>query len=224
MSRNLFVRQLFPLLLLLATSLGALAAGTVTHLAGTLSVQKADGSVKILAQNSAVEGGDLLTTEQDSYAQIKFSDGGVVTLKPNTRLKIDSYHFDKATPEKDGFLFRLVKGGLRALTGLIGKRGNQDAYRLATPTATIGIRGTSLGLDVVPPEGGSLLPPGVYLVVFDGVVVAFNEAGFKAFEAGQYGFMQSLTTPPQLLPANPGFHFTPPANFGDAAAAACVVR
>lgn len=222
---SLLFRCLLQCLLLLTLPSWVLAAGTVSHLAGTLSVQKPDGSVKILSQNSAIESGDLLTTEQDSYAQIRFSDGGQVTMKPNTRLKLDSYTFDQAAPEKDGFLFSLVKGGLRALTGLIGKRGNQDAYRLATPTATIGIRGTYLGLDIVPPEGSDgALPPGVYLVVFDGVVVAFNEAGFQAFQAGQYGFVQSLTTPPQILTTDPGIHFTPPPNFTSGGPAACVVR
>jgi hypothetical protein len=212
----------FLQVLLLCLPLPLLAAGTVTHLAGTLSVRKPDGAVKILSQHSEVHSGDLLSTEKDTYAQIKFSDGGVVTLKPQTQLKIEDYSFDKEAPAKDNFLFSLVKGGLRALTGMIGKRGNQDAYRLATPTATIGIRGTYLGLDVVPPDGG--LPPGVYLVVFDGVVVAFNEAGFQAFQAGQYGFMQSLQTPPVILPADPGIHFTPPPNFTSGGPAACVVR
>jgi hypothetical protein len=36
------------------------------------------------------------------------------------------------------------------LTGLIGKRGNQEAYRLQTATATIGIRGTQFIAELVP--------------------------------------------------------------------------
>lgn len=37
--------------------------------------------------------------------------------------------------------FRLVKGGFRSVSGLIGKL-NRDDYRVSTPVATIGIRGT----------------------------------------------------------------------------------
>lgn len=37
--------------------------------------------------------------------------------------------------------FRLVKGGFRSVSGLIGKF-NRDDYRVSTPVATIGIRGT----------------------------------------------------------------------------------
>ena len=62
--------------------------GTVTQLSGTLSVVKADGSVRILSQKSEVIGGDTVNTQKDSYAQIKFSDGGTITLKPNSSVKI----------------------------------------------------------------------------------------------------------------------------------------
>lgn len=41
--------------------------------------------------------------------------------------------------------FRLVKGGFRSVSGLIGKV-NQDDYRVSTPVATIGIRGTRYGV------------------------------------------------------------------------------
>jgi hypothetical protein len=207
---------------LLALPLAASAAGTVTHLVGTLSAEKPDGAIRILARDSKVDSGDRLTTEKDSHAQIKFSDGGQITLKPGTSVSFDSYAFDKEQPAKDTFVFSLIKGGLRALTGLIGKRGNQDAFRLKTPTATIGVRGTDVGVDTVP-EGGPL-PAGVYLVVFDGVVVAFNEAGFRAYEAGQYGFIQNLTTPPQVLQTNPGVSFTLPPGFSSDQPAACAVR
>jgi hypothetical protein len=37
---------------------------------------------------------------------------------------------------------RLLKGGFRTVTGMIGKRGNADAYKLRAAAATIGIRGT----------------------------------------------------------------------------------
>lgn len=218
-------RHLLAAILLASTSV-AFAAGTVTQLSGTLFVRKDDGTVKILGRDSRVEAGDTLSTEKESYALIRFTDGGSLTLKPNTQIKVESYAFEDKAPEKDSMVFSLIKGGLRALTGLVGKRTpqNQNAYRLQTTTATIGIRGTYFGVDDVAPGAAGGLPPGVYLVVFDGIVVAFNEAGFQAFQAGQYGFMGSLTTPPQVLPLNPGIPFTPPPGFESGAPAACVVR
>src|SRR5436190_5791075 len=79
-------------LALAAASAGTLAStGTVTNLSGTLSVKKADGSVRILSQKSQIESGDTLNTERESFAQIKFSDGAQLTLKPNTAVKIESF-------------------------------------------------------------------------------------------------------------------------------------
>src|SRR5205809_5692561 len=54
----------------------ALAQATVQHLSGTLSVQRPDGSVLALAERSDVFVGDVISTERDSYAQLRFTDGG----------------------------------------------------------------------------------------------------------------------------------------------------
>src|SRR3954468_6101911 len=120
--------------------------GTVTQLSGTMSVKKADGSVRILSQKSQIDSGDTINTERDSYAQIKFSDGAQLTLKPNTAVKIDNFKFSEEKPQEDSFLYSLVKGGLRAVTGIVGKR-SKDKYQLGTQTATIGIRGTTFSAD-----------------------------------------------------------------------------
>ena len=193
--------------------------GTVTQLSGTLSVQKSDGSVRILSQKSEVVSGDTVNTQKDSYAQIKFSDGGMITLKPNTSVKIQDFHFKQEEPQKDSFVFGLVKGGLRAVTGLVGKRGNQDAYALGTATATIGIRGTSYGADdciTTPcPKPGSNenLEPSVYVSVTDGEIVATNNAGSQNFLAGQFGAISDRNSRPRFLSTDPGLQFTPPATF-----------
>lgn len=150
--KNSTVISLKPVLKPLVATLAFVSAavwanGTVQQLSGTISVQKADGSTRVLARQSAVGKGDTLNTERDSYAQVKFADGAVMTLKPNTRIKIDDFAFDEKEPAKDTSTLSLLKGGLRMITGLVGKRGNQDALKLGTATATIGIRGTTFTVD-----------------------------------------------------------------------------
>ena len=89
--------------LLLAWAVAAVAStGTVTHLSGTLSVKKPDGSVKLLSQKSVVTTGDALTTERDSYAQINFTDGSQMTLRPNTTLTIQLFRFKQEAPRRRG--------------------------------------------------------------------------------------------------------------------------
>ncbi len=117
-------------------------AGHVGYTSGTLVAQRADGTVKVLAPKSEVLAGDMLITAKDSYAQVKMEDGAQMTLRPNSNLRIEAYHFSQDAPQSDNAIFRLLKGGFRTLTGLIGKRGNADAYQVRAASATIGIRGT----------------------------------------------------------------------------------
>ena len=206
--------------LLLGASAGSAYAnsGNVTQLAGTLTVKKPDGSVRILSQKSQIQSGDTLNTQKDSFAQIKFADGAQITLKPNTSVKIDRFNFVESEPKQDSFLYSLVKGGLRAVTGLVGKRGDPEAYQVSTETATIGIRGTSFGADDCtgsaagdgPCKG---LDPAVYVSVTDGEIVASNGAGSVSFLAGQFGMIDSRERRPRFLSIDPGLQFTPPASF-----------
>ncbi len=196
------------------------ANGTIVQLSGTLSVKRADGSTRILSMKSEVIPGDTLETQKDSYAQIKFQDGGSITLKPNTQFTIASYNFVEAKPQEDNVAFRLLKGGLRAVSGLISKRGNQDAYRMDTVTARIGIRGTIFDVDdcksgTCKKEGGSgsqAQESGVYVSVRDGEVSVGNSAGTLLLAAGQFGFVASNNILPKLLPGDPGLGVIPQAS------------
>ncbi|MCX7145165.1 MAG: hypothetical protein NT042_02935, partial [Sulfuritalea sp.] len=53
----------------------AATAGQITHLSGTLSAKRADGTSKLLSVKSDVLEGDTLGTESETYARIKFVDG-----------------------------------------------------------------------------------------------------------------------------------------------------
>jgi hypothetical protein len=76
----------------------AATAGQITHLSGTLSAKRADGTSKLLSVKSEVMEGDMLDTERETYARIKFVDGGEVVLRPGTQLKIENYTYTAAKP------------------------------------------------------------------------------------------------------------------------------
>jgi hypothetical protein len=244
-------------------------AGTVVNLSGPLMARKADGSVKALSLKSTVENGDTLVSEKDTYARIRFTDNSEITLKPNTQFKIENFSFDEGKPEKDAAVFNLVKGGLRAVTGTLGKRSN-ERFGLNTPTATIGIRGTIFIAEYIPPDSAAVaaygmaslaaltpvsMPdirgagmtmtdvplnavpvqameplqvaqfnspvsspaagraPGLYVQVLDGMIHVSNPGGAQNFSAGQFGYTPNITTPPVIVPKNPGMQFTPPPKF-----------
>jgi hypothetical protein len=131
--------------------LAAQVAGSVINLSGPLMAQRADGSIRVLSQKSEVEEGDTLISEKGTYARIKFIDNSEVTLRPNTQFKITNFAFDEARPQEDNAVFSLIKGGLRSITGLLGKR-SKERYGLNTPTATIGIRGTTFIAQYISPD------------------------------------------------------------------------
>jgi len=189
MNPRAFLSILFAALLL--APLAALAEATVQHLSGTLSVQKPDGTVRLLSEKSQVREGDVIATEKDSWAQLRFTDGGQVTLRPQTQVKLDSYRYVEGQPQRDNFALALFKGGLRAVTGLIGKRGNRDAYKMATSTATIGIRGTVFTM--------ILRPEGLYVTVSEGSVTMLAQGVVVSVEAGQTGLSEPEQAP-KLVP------------------------
>lgn len=194
--------------LLLCASL-SWADGTLTHLSGLVSVQKADGKTLPGKAGTKVSAGDTVITGASGYARMEMTDGGEMVLRPDSHLKVESYQFVEAKPSEDGFIFRMLKGGLRTVTGLIGKRGNKDAYELRTSTATIGIRGTQFDLRVCQANCGALAD-GTYLAVRFGAVHAANDLGSLAVAAGQVVYVPPQL-PPVLLPRDPGIGFTPPA-------------
>jgi hypothetical protein len=118
----------------------ATSAGIAQFIAGDVNVRGADGKTDALVKGKDIESGQAIVTGVNGRAQVKFSDGGLISLQPNTEFKIANY-VDQADPKEDRFLVDLLRGSMRAITGLIGKR-NRANYKVTTTTATIGIRGS----------------------------------------------------------------------------------
>jgi hypothetical protein len=118
------------------------AAGRVEFAMGNVTALSTDGRERPLIKGTEINTGDTIQTS-NGRTQVKFTDGGYISLQPNTQFKVDDYAYEgKADGSEKGF-FKLVKGSLRAITGAIGHT-NKTAYRINTPVATIGIRGTEL--------------------------------------------------------------------------------
>lgn len=202
----------------------AITAGKVTHLSGPLFAKKADGTTKTLSRDSVVEEGDLLITEKRTYARIKFQDNSEVTLRPGTQFKVEAFSHDPYQPKEDKAIFNLFKGALRAITGQIGKRGNPDSYKMKTPPAVIGIRGTIYEVKICANDCAGL-SDGIYFFVPEGGITITNAAGTQAVGAGQYAYAQDVNSMPVLLPGNPGIDFVVPKDIqATGKTGGCIVR
>lgn len=207
-------------LVLFATSALAASIGTVTNLSGPLVAKKENGDIVILALQSQIDAGDLLITEKSAYARIKFTDGSEITLRPNSEFKVEKYVYAPDNPKADNFAVSLVKGGLRAISGLIGKRSSPESYSLKTPTATIGIRGTAYGAlvcnnDCTQVREGLTLENGLHIDVLEGVIVLSNSAGQTAFSAGQFGYVKDVFSPPVPVSKEHGVRVPVPDNISN---------
>ena len=206
MSGRFLAAASLALAALLGTCPGAALAqaAQITHLSGTVAARGADGSTRLLSVNSAVNEGDLLVTAENTFARMKFSDGGEVVLRPSSQLKLESYRFEDQTPERDNFAVALIKGGFRSITGLLARR-NAGKVSYGTPTATIGIRGTHFGALVcnndcegIITASGAVPANGTHVDVADGAITLTTRLGTLVLAVGEFGFAESLDKLPEF--------------------------
>ncbi len=115
-------------------------AGEVEFARGVGFVQTPGQQTRTLGKGVALKQGDRLTTSEGASAVIKLDDGTKMTLRPNSDLLLEEYRFRAEAPD-NSMVLQLLRGGFRAITGLVSK-GSPNAARINTRTATIGIRGT----------------------------------------------------------------------------------
>jgi len=148
-------------------------AGTVIALAiwvkGTVTAAQPDQSPRTLGRRSAVYEHDVIATAKDSTGEIAFTDGSVVSFNPESQFKIDQYNYKKGGGEADKSVMNLVKGGFRTITGAIPKE-NPQGYKINTPVATIGVRGTQYATVLSPVKG-------LLLQIEKGTIKVANGAG-----------------------------------------------
>ncbi|MDP2759282.1 MAG: FecR family protein, partial [Sideroxyarcus sp.] len=190
---------LVALMLHVDATLGA-TAGYVQFVNGQVSLTTARGATHTLQKGEAINEGDTVSTKQSSSAQIKMQDGGFIAVRPDTQLKFDSFKFTGQAGKPESSFFSLFRGGFRAVTGLIGRINRQD-YRITTPAATIGVRGTDHETVYLPtPTPGA--QAGAYSKVNIGETSLTTNKGTINVLPNQMGFAGGLNQPPQLQPIN----------------------
>jgi hypothetical protein len=214
MSRALSIRILAILGLALLLACDALAAvGTVQFTNGDVRIRDAAGSVRAARKGDAIDEGDTILTGSLASVQLKMSDGGILAIRPDSELTLDVYRFSGKEDGTQNALMSLLKGGFRTITGIIG-RTNRNNYKVNTPTANIGIRGTDHEPFVIlaalagapqPPA-----PPGTYDKVNVGEAYISSPLGTINVSQNQVGFAaQNLA--PTIVPVMPEFFRATPA-------------
>ncbi|MDD5274419.1 MAG: FecR domain-containing protein, partial [Methylovulum sp.] len=179
------------------------------------SLQKSGAPERPLTLGAPLYNTDHLHSQANSYALMVFRDGEKITLQPSSEMAIADYSYQRPG-QPDHALFRLAVGGLRALTGSIGKT-NKSAYAIDTPVGTIGIRGTGFDLTCVgscvndltvyPDELQAGRAEGLYSHVWQGQIVFKNSQGEyllavpeNAYLASDHAELWKLPQLPVTLP------------------------
>lgn len=116
------------------------------------AVAQAPGKLpRTMGKGLPLNEGDRLTTAEGATAIVKLQDGTRLTLRPNSEMVMQNYRFDGSVGQDNNMLMQLLRGGFRAITGLISK-GSPNAAKIQTVTATVGIRGTDFDVRVCGPE------------------------------------------------------------------------
>jgi len=206
--------------LLVALLLAFYAAATLADTAGQVMFAYGEthalraGRIVHLRAGSSVESGDQLHTGVDSYLQVRFTDWGVMSLRPRTDFVIDEYAYEQRAGGVERAFFSLLAGGVRSMTGLIGHRDRRH-YHLRTTMNSIGIRGTHYSVLICNQDckldDGSLGEDGVYGGVIEGRIAVSPYGGKqleREFGAGEYFRVASPASTPERF-------FTPPTFFWD---------
>ncbi len=116
-------------------------AGRIDGARGVVTVQPVRGPVQIGGRGLQLNEGDRISTGSDGIALILLNDGTRMTMRPNSQLVLETVRYVAARPAESSMVLGLLKGGFRAVTGLIAKAG-PGTSQVRTATATLGIRGT----------------------------------------------------------------------------------
>lgn len=170
-------------------------AATVVFLTGQPQVIAADGRLRPVARGSGILAGDTIDTA-DGRVQLRYRDGATMSLQPATRFRIDHFQYNgERVVAGDGVLMTLLKGGLRTVTGWLGRK-DRSQYRIGTTVATIGIRGT---------EFGALLDEsGLLVTTYSGLVEVCSEVACRDVAPSETVWVRAAGVRPELRENAPG--------------------
>lgn len=125
--------------------------GEVAFAIGAAHAIDPQGASQPLRRGTALFEGQRVETGENGHVHIRFIDGASVAVRPQSRLLIQQYHYNAANPADNRVRFVLEQGEARAITGKAGEAA-KDRFRLNTPIAAIGIKGTDFIVQVTPAD------------------------------------------------------------------------
>jgi hypothetical protein len=175
--------------------------GVIDAISGSAFVSGQMGKSSSISMGQKIYEGQTINTASDGEVHIVTVDRGIIALRPDTVFRVDEYKAEGGSADK--IFMSLFKGAVRSITGWIGKH-NTSSYRITTPGATIGIRGTDHETTVIDKADGD--EPGTYDTVNEGATSLKTPQGETQVTPGKFAFAsKGRAVAPVLLAKQPNF-------------------
>ena len=139
------------MLLALAAPVRAAEApvGEVSLLIGTARVVHRTGTAEDLRRGSPVLVGDRIETSANGHVHVRFIDNASVSVRPESVLVVQTYRYSSSEPQLNEVRLNVEQGMSRSISGH-ATDGDKSRFRLNTPLAAIGVRGTDFIVEQAP--------------------------------------------------------------------------
>lgn len=157
-------------MMLAAVMAASFTAGTAAEGIGIAAVVVRDvtgtagGAPRVLNVGTDIFQDETISTARESNAQLLFLDQTSLTIGPSSDVVLDRFVFDGNRRASD-FAVQATRGALRFVSG----SSKSESYKVRTPVATIGVRGTIVDVFVRPGEAIVILEEGASDVCIEGV-------------------------------------------------------
>ena len=193
----------------------AALVGTVSLVLGRATIESGSGKLsRTVKPGSQVRVHDQIVTSTNGHVHIRFVDDALVSVRPDSRLEITRYDYDPARPALSTVKFDLIEGITRAISGKAAKAARQR-FRLNTPIAAIGVRGTDFTVSAKAGSTRALVNEGsIVLAPFseDCRADAFGPCGTNSIELSSATMevieLDGSTPLPRLVPATDAQNMT----------------
>ena len=152
----------------LALPMAALAQPAPAHSAGEVilaagPVYLVQGEARTpLPRGSQILPGQTIVTGEGGFAHLRMADGGLVAVRPFSTFQVEVFDYHRSR-DNDRVRYRLDEGVARAITGGVGEA-NKEAFRLNTPVAAVGVRGTDFVVATSPAASRVAINSGAVIV------------------------------------------------------------
>ncbi len=183
------------------------SVGEVSLVLGKAYIKSGDSQERVRA-GMKVSVSDEIITEANGHVHIQFVDDALVSVRPDSKLEIQRYDFDAANPANSSIKLNLLEGIARSISG-DGAHAARDRFRMNTPIAAIGVRGTDFVVSASSQSVRALVNEGAIVMApfsNDCLATAFGPCAANAVELSQDSLqmvaIEGDVALPRLMPAS----------------------